>query len=331
MHSKILLFLIALCALFAASIAQADFILRGFDPATPTDQQIPALRFDLIRGANTTTCEAVRADIPAVVAIQGNVARVSFLMSRANIFSPFCQDPIFSALDARWPFAVALPSGTYDVQFYQDPTAYGFTGNVFYLGSLPLTVTGSSNVAIPTLTSMGTTLMVIVLMLTAIVALRCKPHAARILAIVCFLPGLSLAQQTTNAPEVIVELKTGTDVNALVSGVLQGTPQANAFLADRPKISRMPGPILNVNQERQLANLPDHPFAKIRRTLVLSYPRGTNLDAAVQRLRLDARVQAVQADDTSGTNFSAAIANTCAFRLPGIVSAAIGTQYGLVE
>ncbi len=176
MYPKILLFLIALCALFTTSTAQADFILRGFDPAIPTDQQIPALRFDLIRGANTTTCEAVRADVPAVVAIQGNVARVSFLMGRVNIFSPFCQDPIFSALDARWPFAVALPRGTYDVQFYADPTAYGLTGNVFSLGSLPLTVTGGSNVAVPTLSSMGITVMVIVLMLTAIVALRCKPQ-----------------------------------------------------------------------------------------------------------------------------------------------------------
>ena len=178
MHPKILLFLIALCALFTTSIAQADFILRGFDPATPTDQQIPALRFDVIRGSNTTTCESVRTDLPPVVAIQGNVARVSFLMSRANILSPFCQNPIYTFIDGRWPFSAPLPSGTYDVQFYADPTAYGLTGNVFSLGSLPLTVTGGSNVAVPTLSSMSITVMVIVLMLSAVVALRRKPHAA---------------------------------------------------------------------------------------------------------------------------------------------------------
>ena len=209
MHPKILLFLIALCALFTTSTAQADFILRGFDPATPTDQQIPALRFDAITGPNITTCEGIRADIPAVITIQGNIARVSLFMSRSNPLSPGCQNPIFTVLNARWPFAAPLPSGTYDVQFYADPTPYGIMGDVFYLGSLPLTVTGSSIVAVPTLSSMGITVMVIVLMLTAVAALRRKSHAAKSLALVCFLPCLSIAQQTT-IPEILVELKTGT-------------------------------------------------------------------------------------------------------------------------
>ena len=198
MHPKILLFLIALCALFATSTAQADFILRGFDPAIPTDQQIPALRFDLITGPNITTCESVRTDFPPVVAIQGNVAKVSFLMSRFNIFSPSCQDPIFSIFNSRWQFAAPLPSGIYDVQFYADPTAYGFTGNVFYLGSLPLTVTGSSNVAVPTLGGVGLTLLLITLALSAIVPLRNKQRAMRVIALACFLPCLCFAQQTTH-------------------------------------------------------------------------------------------------------------------------------------
>ena len=175
MHPKILLFLIAHCALFTTSTAQADFILRGFDPAVPNDQQIPALRFDFITGSNITTCETVRTDIPAVITIQGNIARVSLFMSRINIFSPACQNPIFTVLNARWPLAAALPSGTYDVQFYADPTAYGFTGNVFYLGSLPLTVSGASNVAVPTLGGIGLTLLLITLALSAIVPLR-KSH-----------------------------------------------------------------------------------------------------------------------------------------------------------
>ena len=249
MHSKILLFLIALCAIFTTSTAQADFILRGFDPATPTDQQIPALRYDRITGSNVTTCETVRTDIPAVITIQGNIARVSLFMSRVNIFSPFCQDPIFSIVNSRWPLAAALPSGTYDVQFYADYTPYGFMGDVFYLGSLPLTVAGTSNVAVPTLGGVGLTLLLIALALSAIVPLRNKQRAMRVIALGCLLPCLCIAQQTT-IPEILVELKTGTDVNALVNSVLQGAPQASAFLAERPRIIGMPGPILNVDQER---------------------------------------------------------------------------------
>ena len=141
MHPKILLVLIALCALFTTSTARADVILRGFDPAVPTAGQIPSLVLDIIRGGGITTCEINRADVPAKVSVQGNLIVLKLYMARVFIGNPFCQT-FPSSIGTRWPLESALPAGTFTVRVFGCAQCFGdppFSPE-FLIGELPITV-----------------------------------------------------------------------------------------------------------------------------------------------------------------------------------------------